>query len=544
MKSVKLGAACFAAAIAISGCRGERYHPHRPDNDDEEEVVQTIPQIQRGEVELGSNVTLKGVVVTGIDTWGKNTGGVWVQDPAGGEFSGITIRSGMDIVQGEETLTIEDLHVGDLVDVEGMYDEFALAADMSGDKISQINHPTRDLKAKITKTGKSAPVPEPADVDALLFATDRAEAERWESVLIRFKNVAIVEMPKSATSSDATLYEMRVSGPVIVQNGLFAFEKPDVMSLTPETCFGSIVGIGDYFFDYKLQPRSADDVVLVGGNCPPRTEVGLCDDMMDNDMDGDADTADPDCAVSLTIPEIQVEGIDPGPLNGTPVELENVVITAYRVNSPNASGVTSARRSYYVSTKADAASTRNSVLVFLATGVDYPLGAVVNVKGNLTEFNNETEIDMGELSCANGATTPAGCEVVTLPTPLAVTPAIFASEAVAEPYEHVTVKLTNVKFKEFNQADPSWTFTGKVEGADVTFTLENYAYGSSRPASCPWGGDGAVPPATPKCVAPPAGLCLSSLTGFVRYNKSKTRVAVNPFRAADIVPAANATDCD
>jgi len=452
-----------------------------------------------------------------------------VQDPAGGEFSGITIRSGMEIYEGEEARTLEDLHVGDLVDVEGMYDEFALAADMTGDKVSQINHPSRDEKATITKTGKTAAVPEPVDVDALLFATDRHEAEKWEGVLIRFRNVGIVSMPKSATSSDATLFEMLVSGPVIIQNGLFGFEDPVHMALTPETCFAELVGIGDYFFDYKLQPRSADDVVLTGGACPPRSELGFCEDMMDNDMDGKTDKLDPDCATGVSIEDIQ-KGVIAA---GTPVEVDEAVVVGYKVVKPPATGPTAARKIYHVAKREAASSKYNAIVVSLKTGADFEIGSVVQIKGKVEENNDQTQIYVevdGDMKCKNGMA-PASCEIVTPPTAAAIPLADLTMNEAAEPWEAVFVTVTNVKFKEFISdkvpPDPNvgyWVFEGNVADATVTFNVENFL----------------LPGVRVFATDPAAGTCFGQISGVVRYFKSKTRWGIYPWKLDQVVTSVDA----
>src|SRR5687768_11030503 len=51
----------------------------------------TIQEVQNDSMVAGTKVTLKGVVVTAIDNFGDRKGDFWVQEPGGGEYSGVQV---------------------------------------------------------------------------------------------------------------------------------------------------------------------------------------------------------------------------------------------------------------------------------------------------------------------------------------------------------------------------------------------------------------------------------------------------------------------
>ena len=111
--------------LALTGCRGDdNGDPPTPDLgpqpdggklDMGEGVESTIPKIKKGELSDNQNVIVKNVVVTVVDTNPPYTGDVFVQDPAGGEYSGIKIYGGQMAGGGQ----VSDLKVGDIVEVAG-----------------------------------------------------------------------------------------------------------------------------------------------------------------------------------------------------------------------------------------------------------------------------------------------------------------------------------------------------------------------------------------------------------------------------------------
>src|SRR6187551_31817 len=51
----------------------------------------TIQEVQNDSMAAGTPVTLKGVVVTVIDKYGDKQGDFWVEEPGGGERSGVHV---------------------------------------------------------------------------------------------------------------------------------------------------------------------------------------------------------------------------------------------------------------------------------------------------------------------------------------------------------------------------------------------------------------------------------------------------------------------
>jgi len=236
----------------------------------------SIQDVQSDAMAVGTSVTLSGVVVTAVDAYGGRVGAIYVEEPDGGPFSGVVVNT---------SAVPAGLEVGSIVTVTGKKDEFALSDDMTGRTVTQIGNP------QVTVTG-SGTVPAPEVLDPRTLAADEVEAEKWEGVLVTFENVAFESLPRGVTSTDDTLLEARVTGPFPVQSALVEFPE----GIAYRDCYASVTGVGDYFFDYKILPRSADDFVSGGTGCP--AEEAVCDNGVDDDADGFEDCADFACFVA------------------------------------------------------------------------------------------------------------------------------------------------------------------------------------------------------------------------------------------------------
>ena len=233
----------------------------------------SIQDIQDDAMAVGTSVQVSDVVVTAVDAYGGRVGAIYVQEPEGGAFSGVVVNTSA-VPSGVE--------VGSIVTVSGFKDEFALTADTTGRTVTQIGSPT------VTVTG-SGSVPAPEVLDPRTLANDDIEAEKWEGVLVTFENVAFEGLPRGVTDTDELLLEARVTGPFRVQSGLAAFPE----GIAYRDCYSSITGIGDYFFDYKILPRTAADFGSAGTGCPE--EEAMCTNTTDDDGDGFADCEDFNC---------------------------------------------------------------------------------------------------------------------------------------------------------------------------------------------------------------------------------------------------------
>lgn len=387
--------------------------------------IQTPPGLA-----LGTIVDVEDVVVTAIDGYGTRTGSFWVQDPAGGEYSGVMIFT-------TNTSAVADLAVGDLVTIRGAEtDEFALSGeggDDSGRTLTELADPEGG-DMEIEKTG-TAPLPAPSVVDPTLLGGDDAasdaENEKWEGVLIQFANVAVVSAPRGVSSTDPTLTEMRVTGPYRVGSSLV--ELPETIVL--DTCYATLTGVVDYFFDYRLLPRTAADLVP-GEGCPaPEATVELCSNETDDDSDGFVDCNDCSCILASgtgcagpsTIVAIQ----DPATQQeGARVTVTGAVITAIGPED--------------VWIEQTGATTYGGVMVHVGDAGPagtLAIGDTVTVEGTVDEFFDLTELTRGcgvdVVITETGTGAPPVAQVI-------ADPATLSTPATAEPYEGMLVRLNNV----------------------------------------------------------------------------------------------------
>ena len=182
-------------------------------------------------IPTGALVTVAGVVVTEIDTFGSRTGAVWVEEVGGGPYSGVQVF-GAPIAQ------VSALSIGDVVTITGSSKgEFALPADTSGRTDTELEKPTGGA-ITITKTGTAA-VPTPATVDATAVAAmspadQDATWRMWEGVLITVTNVQLTSAPKSFSTTDPTEFTVNLTGELEMESTLAAF--PTTSSFVIEDC--------------------------------------------------------------------------------------------------------------------------------------------------------------------------------------------------------------------------------------------------------------------------------------------------------------------
>lgn len=399
----------------------------------------TIYQVQDPAMDEGTAVTLRGVVVTAIDTYGGRTGSIWVAETEDHPTHG---RAYSGVIVFLTDASAASLAVGDLVDVEGgVKDEFALncdTVDCTDDTLTltEISAP-QGGSITLTKVGTGT-VPAPVTLDPWALAADPQEAEKWESVLIRFEDVAVTTAPHGVSGSDSTLEAMSITGPVEVVSDLVAFDE----TIARDDCFAAVQGFGNFFFDWRLLPRNAGDFETGGDACLYEDDATKCMDGADDDYDGFADcedfscqTAVPECVQEATVVEVQ---------NGTVatnarVRLTNVVVTAI--------GGTGDRNVFVQD--ADSTADYNGLLVYRGTmppalDAQIVVGAVVTVEGRVTEFGDQvTELVVdpatSDVTFVSGGGTPAvrtGLTVADLNNP--------AEDGASEPYEGMLVELSNV----------------------------------------------------------------------------------------------------
>jgi hypothetical protein len=361
-----------------------------------------IQDVQSDKMPAGTGVKLKGVVVTAIDAFGARTGDMWIEDPAGGAFSGVKVF-------GAPLDQVALLAPGDVIDIEGaVKDEFALTADTSGRKLTELK-PASAGSMVITKRGAGT-VPAPVIVDAaaisLLDKAGRdAEWEKWEGVLITVINARQTGAFRSfGPGTDQT--EFRISGFARVQSVLAALPASTAFGV----CYDRITGLGDYFFNDLVLPRSTDDVVAGGAGCRP---------------------------MSTTVGGVQTQ------VSPEIADLTNVYVTA-RDDVGTSRGV-------WVADALAAETTHGAyVLVGSALAAELAVGATVNVQGTVTEFDVVPTggVASGDTvtEVSSGTITVVAAPGATLPTPLVTAPATLSDiGAAGEPYEGVLVQVATVK---------------------------------------------------------------------------------------------------
>lgn len=172
----------------------------------------------------GSIVTIEGVVTAAAGV------GFFVQDPAGGDYSGLFIYD------FGENVVVE----GDTVSVTGTYTEYYT--------FSELGSPT------VVVTG-SAAVPAPIAVDACDIGTGGSLAEVYESMLVTVTGVSVTNInPDDPSDYD----EFEVAGCLRVDD--YVYSELDQPAL--DTAYSSITGVAMYSFsNNKIAPRDAADLV-------------------------------------------------------------------------------------------------------------------------------------------------------------------------------------------------------------------------------------------------------------------------------------------
>ncbi|MDX1390363.1 MAG: hypothetical protein R3344_14330, partial [Acidobacteriota bacterium] len=183
---------------------------------------------------VDDEVTTRGIV-TAIDTLprGDNVnsfGHFWIQDPAGGPFSGLYIFN-----PGGDAIDHTSLVLGQLVEVTGEYTEFNGLSEIRLDRATVIDE---------------TPVPlAPQVVDPAEVATGGARAEEFESVLVSVENVTVL-------SNEVGFGQFQVTGGLLIDDELTQYGLPD-----NDAVLERITGILAFSFDeVQLNPRSSDDL--------------------------------------------------------------------------------------------------------------------------------------------------------------------------------------------------------------------------------------------------------------------------------------------
>jgi hypothetical protein len=393
-------------SLALVGCRDGGGGDDEPGTDGGSNAGDvTIQEIQNDAMAPGTTVELRGVVVTAIDTYGSRTGEIFVSEPEGGPFSGVK-------VYGASLSDVAMLQVGDLVDITGAekHEACTEAAPCGpvvfedGAGLTEVQGDTQGSLI-ITKVGTGT-VPAPAMVDAKALAEmpeaqRLAEWEKWEGVFIKVVNARQLGAYEAFDDGDDQK-QFTATSNFKVQSSLSDLGSPVV-----GTCYDGITGMGDFFFDYLVLPRSAADLAGNGTGCSVLTTTTIAD------VQAGTSTG------AVQINDVYVVAV--GGFNKRQVWVSHSLTAA-------------ANQGLYIRTSAD-------------PGADVVPGAKVNVFGTAVEFNNTNN---GQMTGTTLTQITSGSVTVTAAPTAQVTPvtgqtvASLIVEGTGEPYESVLVTLTNV----------------------------------------------------------------------------------------------------
>lgn len=189
-------------------------------------VPGTIFELQQGAFAEDDFVLVENVVVTTPLTFTGD--GFWVQDPMGGEESGISVfvldTAGLDVEPGDE------------VTICGAYAEFFDQSQLAVAAVADIN--------------VSGTVPVPA---AEVLTSAEAATEVWEGVLVQIDNPVVTVEPND-------FGEWEIDDALLATDTFF--EEADWPQPAVDDTFTSLTGVIEFSFEnFKIAPRDADDLV-------------------------------------------------------------------------------------------------------------------------------------------------------------------------------------------------------------------------------------------------------------------------------------------
>ena len=495
----------------------------------------TIQQVQNDAMAPGTAVSLSGVIVTAIDSFGTKTGNIWVEEPEGGAFSGVA-----GLRWPDEPPSLSSRSVTSSTSRGPSRTSSRSTRDTVWQPVTELGAGPNGMT--ITKTGTGT-VPAPMVVDALAIgqmttqAARDAEWEKWEGVLITVNHVSAFGTPKCiGTGCTATTPEQKfsVTGDLVAESNLAAFPTTGIAL---NACLGSITGVGDYFFDYLILPRTTAEVTTGGTGCPAQENAltaNACTDGIDNDGNGFMDCNDLGCEVGVNAflgtscaagdamcgcSKNLPSGTSVSQVNanfgttGSPAYLHDVFVTAIASGTmPN---------KYWVADSLQAAP-NGGVLVFSAP----PSGLMVGQKlptlqGIAGPFGTAAQKTI-EISNATAGTPVAGGTVLPISN---ATAAQVSSLAAGATYAGSLVKLTQLKVKV---AGNSFNQVVLVDNSNTTITMDDdafFAYGGTSSAPTP----------------PALGTCFASVTGVMDLQTTDQIRTINPRGTFDLVAGTGCT---
>lgn len=214
----------------------------------------TVQEIRATSTPADALVELTGVLVTAVDQYGSRTGDFWVQEPGGGQHSGIH-------VYGAIASEVALLGVGDIVDIGNARKVlYTPPSDTSGRVEIEIA-PRFGGNLIVSKTGIGTVAltdVNVASIASLMQPQLDEEREKWAGTLVRVQQVRAEGPPTLDTSA------LRFAiGPFDINDT--QVELP--AGVVAGTCFDEIIGIVEYFRSYNIVPRGPGDL-SIGSTCP------------------------------------------------------------------------------------------------------------------------------------------------------------------------------------------------------------------------------------------------------------------------------------
>jgi hypothetical protein len=304
---------CAAALWIAGGCGavdndggsgGDADSDSDSDTDSDGDADTTIYDLRQGNVAENTVVTLQGVIVTSpVHT---TEGAVFVEEPQGGQYSGIHVY-----LWTEALAEHYGLMPGDVVTIKGEYAEFYGVSEIT------VQSP---LDLEVTGT---ADVPAPALVDPADVATGGALAEAYESVLVKVQDVTV-------TDADAGYGEFVLDDSLHVADFFFDGGEgpsgPNVLVADDDT-FDSITGISLFAFDeFTLGPRFLED--YQGLDHQETTIYDVQQGLIDENTSVLIESAVVTSPVHETDQLVYVQELEGGPYSGILLYLYSEVIDA------------------------------------------------------------------------------------------------------------------------------------------------------------------------------------------------------------------------
>lgn len=203
------------------------------------------------------SLAMRGVVVTGIDRYdetgdGKSIGNIYVQDPVQGDHG--TPYSGLTLFSTQLVPSDLPLQPGDGVDIAGAYDPFP---GPSATAIFPV--PLPELNKGSLSLSYEGHDPTPVDVTLADFKDPKAGVA-FVGRLVRMKNVSIsgdFALPRHEAPIDGTA--AAASATVVMAAQFFPLDDATGFGAAKGKTYSSVVGVLNYFFSFKLCPRTTED---------------------------------------------------------------------------------------------------------------------------------------------------------------------------------------------------------------------------------------------------------------------------------------------